>query len=457
MEHNALPDWILRKMKPQQETVGLNAEKSKTLLGFLKALIFSSALLQISVFVSGVLIARTLGPEGRGIYGEILLYAQGFFTLTCLSLSDGAIYTVPEVKLNHRRFLPSLLTAFFLLGLLLAFSIFGFHFLRIIDENFRWVLAIIAITWCCYAVEISFIALEKVRMNFKWVAIVQSGAPVLFSIFVLYIYVQDLDVSPYEVVFLFLLAKLVFVLICMVRRWSYLFGGLNTDFMRQSLARGGVLHIALVVSTLVTMGDRFILSVVGSDQLLGYYFVAYSVAGVGVGIISAVVMNLVFPALVAADANDRKKEVAFFLKFTSILSFFPVPPLLLCLPLITPVVYGQAFQASADMLVWLIPAFALNPLKLVIGEVLRSSSRIWQIFSINVVYVSSFSMLFLFNMEGMSLEFFIFSIGASNLMTIFAGLYFLKRNGDLDTLRDLLPSLVDFYEIYLMSRSIFRR
>ena len=406
----------------------------------------SSVAVALLTFVSGVLIARALGPEARADYGTVLLIGQTVATLGCLSFFDGAIVRLRAEPGLLGSALPSMLFAGLAISGISAGAAFVVLSLGGIGPEGMTparVLTIAALIildtmlWQCFS------AAERSRMDFFLVNLSRVLSPAAFSLLVAVAWiVQGGDLSAWLVLLLFLLSRLPVLVVWSLRYARQIVGPLSWSFLCDTGRIGLKLHMAIAVGAIAGQLDRLIAIGAWPKELLGQYFVAFSAVGAGYGVITTAINTVLFPYLAGMAAAERQERVHLILRLTVLISGATVLAGLCILPFAIPLLYGADYLAATPMAMGLLGALAVVPIRAVVLEAGRSLGKGRP--SVEMALVSIAVMMGLYGLTGFTTPTqLIVSLGLANLLSMLAGARHLVRDGVIRPGGHLLPGIAD--------------
>lgn len=411
----------------------------------------SSIGVALLTFVSGVLIARALGPEARADYGTVLLIGQTAGAVGCLSFFDGAIVRLRAEPPQLGSVLPSMLFAGLVITCISAGAAFVFLSLGGIaleemtsDQLLTIVVLFILDTMLCQC----FSAAERSRMNFFLVNLSRVLSPAAFSLLVALAWLaKGGDLSAWLVLLLFLLSRLPVLVVWSLRYARQLFGPLSWSFLVGTGRIGLKLHLAFAFGAIAGQVDRLIAIAAWPKEMLGQYFVAFSAVGAGYGVITTAIYTVLFPYLAGMEAEARQERVHLILRLTGLISAATVLGGLCILPFAIPFLYGAEYLAATPMALGLLAALGMLPLRAVVLEAGRSLGKGMP--SVEMAVVSIVVMLGLYGVTGFANPAqLIVSLALANLLSLLAGARHLVRDGVIRPGRHLLPGMADVRQLF---------
>ena len=163
-----------------------SAKSSSVAVSFLGTSL-SSILVAFLTFVSGVLIARALGPEARAEYGTVLLMGQTIATLGSLSFFDGAIVRLREDPSLLRGALPAMALTALLIGvgsIVVTVAVLSGLDNGLIEVSTRQTLLICSLLILFTLSSQCFSAAERSQMDFFLVNLSRVTGPAIFSLLI---------------------------------------------------------------------------------------------------------------------------------------------------------------------------------------------------------------------------------------------------------------------------------
>tara|TARA_R110002126_G_scaffold155833_1_gene302909 strand:- start:12137 stop:13510 length:1374 start_codon:yes stop_codon:yes gene_type:complete len=406
----------------------------------------SSVAVLVFTFISGVLVARVLGPDARGEYGTILLVAQTAAGIGALSFFDAAI-------LIGRRDQKGLSDRLSTLALV-AFAITVFSSLawsatlRWIKLDFEYISPNFAICFAALIIGANattqlFSAADRSNMRFSGLNFARVSAPATFSFAIILAWlVLDQDLNLNLVLGLFILSKLPSMALWLFRYRNNFRDRVSWSFIQESLMIGLRLHLAFVLTMLAAQLDRMFAVGVWPLDLLGYYFVAFSAVGAGYGVLTASLTTVLFPYLVGIRSEERSDRISQALRLSFFLVILTVLSGALLLPHLVPLLYGAEFSQAVELSIGLLFALAPSPIRIIVLEAGRSLGVGRP--SADMALASFAVMLAGFMATGYTTPTaLILFFGLSNVASTLAGARHLLINGDIRLDRSLLPGRGD--------------
>ncbi|MEU7458711.1 lipopolysaccharide biosynthesis protein [Streptosporangium roseum] len=316
---------------------------------------------------TGVLIARALQPESRGVYAVVTTAALIAMTLGQLSLDRSQIALWPDA--SQRRFLMGNgLLLGLLLGVVSASATFAVTALFVPQATpYLLVIAMLTVPF-----GISW-------TNLQGILLLQSRTRLVNGAWVLTGLVQFLPILGFAVAGSLTVTSVIvcwaastvapFILFLYVLRRSALGG--DAALARRQLALSGRYHIGRVAFYLHMTADVLLLNTLASPSEVGLYTVAVSILSLA-QVPTEAVRQVCLPGQVVENDRDAGDTTARALRFNLMFSAIVIIALVVTAPVLVPLVYGSAYAGSvAPLFALAAGALALAPLRVVEQYLIR--------------------------------------------------------------------------------------
>jgi O-antigen/teichoic acid export membrane protein len=412
---------------------------------------FASSLSLFAIgFGSSVLVARLLGPVGRGELAAIQLWSSFFATLALVGLPEAIVFfTGQEPERSGQHFLNSAVLAFglgfplILLGYLLFPLLLSAQRFEVITIT-RWFTPALFLLFLFSVLPLS--ALRGLKKFHLWNLL--RPLPTLgWLLVVLLLYLLETP-SLNHLLGGMLLSHLfigTFVLVLIYRSLSPPF---TVDFhsWKKLLGFGLPSVLGLLPTYLVQYGrvSQLFVTAFLEPAYLGYLAVAIGWSNL-VGIVPQSLGQLIFPRLASLqELSEQQNEISRAFGLTVVLTGLGILSLGILSPFLLPLIYGKNFSPAVyPALILLLSALPLGFRK-VSGDVLRGLNRpqiaMWiEFLNLALTLGSLFALIPLLGFLGVP-----FSLLLSESITMLVLLLVLHKITKLGFLRLLLPSLHDF-------------
>jgi O-antigen/teichoic acid export membrane protein len=313
--------------------------------------LFTSASIQALSLLTGVILARTFGPHGRGALTAILLWPIILAAVGSLGVSDSITFhasrrTAPVGTLFGTAALLALGQSTLLIGIgLVVIPLvlrpygtnalhLGLIFLAVIPLN-------LATLYCMAIVN----GLQKYR-RFQ---IVRVLVVVLIAGGLVGLWVMDaLTLSAAVIVYLAANSVAAFVAVGLVTHGTELRLGVSLKLARKLLGYGIKSHTSNVAGLLNMQLDQLVISIFLAPARLGLYVIAVTMSSV-TNLIGVSVSFVALPAIAHLKrAEERLVAAKRYISGTFVLSAFSTVPVLLFTPQLIKFFFGAEFVAATD-------------------------------------------------------------------------------------------------------------
>ena len=343
------------------ETVGSDglAPPGLGFLGHVNLVFLTFVANAVLTFGVAVLVARALGPEGRGIYALFLLSASITQAVLSLGLGVSAVYYLGKRTYSLSRIVANsqqvTLASAVVSGLLvlLAWPIVGD---ALLDRGAPyWVFAFAVPLFLSYALLTTILqgASRFLAMN----AVIVAQPLVLLALLAAGVALGDVDTTA---ALLFwcgaTLAGVLLALVLLGRRSLRLQELLRPDWpsLRQQVRFGVQGQIGNLMQLLNYRLDQFIVLLFVSTAGVGIYAVSVTLSQ-SIWFVSNAVAAVLLPRLMAADEADAARTTPLVCRNTLLVSALAALGLGAVSPWLVEGLFGGDFRGSLTPLLWLLP------------------------------------------------------------------------------------------------------
>jgi O-antigen/teichoic acid export membrane protein len=343
-------------------------------------------------FVTGIIVARLLGVEGRGDFGEIQYWAGLVTALGTLSVFEAAVFHARDGGHDAARHLSALL----LLGLVLAaaatlvFVVAHQSGLLRINHGATVHVTLFMLAFVGFSfVNQAFVATERARMNFGLLVLERLVTPIAYT--ALLIAVFALGIHDIDTILAALAASM--LPLTLVRIWKFRAAlRLPPDMAaaREVLKVGLRFHGATVLKTVSAQIDRAVIVTLWPSAMVGLYFVAYSAAGAGYAFVVQAASMILMPAFAGLTPEHRLARLSRTIRLTILLSAGIAVVMAAVSPWLIPLAFGRDFAEAGRYAQYLAVALSLLPLATVVDSANRSAGRGRPGLEMSAAYLAAF-------------------------------------------------------------------
>lgn len=311
-------------------------------------------------FISGIILARLLGPEGKGIFSSILVYPSIIVSFLSLGIRQSAVYYIGSNKYSDSNIIgvtSLLLMGSSLLGLFIASIIFFY----INNPNFTCILTLFALSTIPANLTINYftgIFIGKKQIK-KFNQIMSSTPLINFTMIILLVYLGGFHVEGAalaNVVGKVVIA--VYALYLIHKNFSFKICFMP-NLAKKMLSLGAIYALSLFILNLNYQIDIVILERLSNAAEIGQYTI-------GVGLsqllwqLPAALGVVIFSY--SSSAKDNKEFSRTIAKMVRIIFPFVLAgsvTLYYISDYIIPIFYGEEFIPSIKMLKILLPGIVI--------------------------------------------------------------------------------------------------
>ncbi|MBL4811870.1 MAG: oligosaccharide flippase family protein [Rhodobacteraceae bacterium] len=410
---------------------------------------FSSGLIVIVTLLTGIVLAPALGPEGRGDYGSLQFLAQFGITIFSFSFFDALVIRLRARGDIGRKAMSLMLIIVLALfaGVMLVF--FGGAKTGLLEAgrlNIEMPFLCLTLLIGVGMLNHGFVAIETSSLEFRRINLERVASPTLFLVSIVVMAALG-EATPFRAVLAFFVTKLPVAVLRLVDFRRTIFGPINPALAAEVSRLGPKLHLSVAALALASQADRLIIVCLWPADWVGFYFVAFTAAGVGLTLVVQAINLTLLPTLsgLAIAEQSSKVERLFRLGLTSGLCV--ALAMWVLAPVLVPLVYGQDFAPAAGFVRGLLFSMLLMPVLSIVNIANKARERSWPGIEMALVSVSVFAVGYA--LSGYTQPWTLFTAMAlANIASLLAGLRHLVRAGVVTSVGKLVPEWADF--VFLM-------
>ena len=336
--------------------------------------LFTNGVILGAGLVGGVLSARFLGVEERGLLAAVIYWPHFIAGIAAMGLNEGIVIRTAKSGMTE-----TLRATTFTISIALAVpvGILGFLLMPLLLGESRqayvtfsqiYLLAFLPITFLAQ----NFLAIDQGELKFSRFNGQRVVQAVAYPILLLVLWVAGiLTVEHAAIAVIFGTA-----IVALLRVWharSSLTTRPSQHEAKQLLWLSFPLHVVNVVKSLSMQVDKMALLFFSNDTELGLYIASITAAGAFVSILVQTYINIMLPtaAQVGAERDHIQDLIVPLRRLVGIIVFstallVPIMPYLIIL------VFGTEFEAAGPYAQILLPAFAFVGIKKALVYLLRS-------------------------------------------------------------------------------------
>jgi O-antigen/teichoic acid export membrane protein len=335
--------------------------------------ILISALIQVTNLGTGILLARGLGPTGRGILTAALLYGPLFAYIGGLGVAEAVVYRSGRAgKSKSPALVTALCVAAFqsvilvLLGWIAVPALLRGSSHPALSGALAYLAIIPLVFLSQYPLAVLQGRLRIAKFNF-----IRLMVQLIYAAALLLLWRTGMMRVPL-VLWASLLSAAMACIVALAWAAPFSTGTASFGEARELLRYGLRTQAGNLASILVAWLDLLVLAAVVSPRDLGVYAVATSAATTA-SIIPAAASLVLFPTFANRSPEAAPRALARFLTWGLSGALLLGPLLLLLVPLAIRPVYGSAFSAAIPLCIVLIPAYLLRGSNQMLVAILQGS------------------------------------------------------------------------------------
>lgn len=332
----------------------------------------TSLFIQVITVASGVILARALGPEGRGALALAMLWPTLVAGLGLLGISDAVVYRAARENERPSAALSNALPLAIIQSLLL--SVAGWLLIRIALHG-KPTVAADADFYLWYIplnlLGIYAIAYLQGRMAMSYFNLFRASVHVAYTVLLALLWVSN-HVNVRTALAASLLSNLITVGLCAASlvRAGVVALRVSVSELRSLITLGLQLNLGNLASVFASRIDIVMLSFLVTPSALGDYVVATTVGALPFLLPSAVSLIL-YPLFARQQREKAGRAFSRFMLLAILLTLAGIPVVLMISPLVVKVFFGSAFSPAIVIGQILSVASLLRGMNTMLGSVLR--------------------------------------------------------------------------------------
>jgi len=413
----------------------------KTTRGIYLNTFATSLFIQICTVFQGVLLARLLGPNGRGEFASVILWPSVFAGIGILGINM-AIARFAGQGISSGRLVKTAIKAAVFTGVLSAI-VCGILLPVLLPEDKHHLLPAAYLFLLFIPVNhlgMNLQGIDHGAGNFNWLNITRALIYPVFFLGVLICWV--LADKVFWVVVCLLIANGSVVLLRLFAKRKDLRNELPDVGYIKLIKESFPYITASLISILYMQMDKALLVWLLAPEDIGWYVAAFAASG-SINVLNGALGIVQFSAAAQSKPRYGFVDLASVLRRGGIVSIMGGSVLAIMLPFLIPLVYGAAFQPATAMAFILLPGLILAGLGEIVNQALRGQGQplagvLSKLVGLIVMGIAGIYLSGFMGGRGIALG---YVLGES---TAFVGLFVVAISYYRDaSWKDLLPSIVD--------------
>ncbi|MGE0715831.1 MAG: lipopolysaccharide biosynthesis protein [Alphaproteobacteria bacterium] len=335
----------------------------------------TTAAVQLLGLVNAVLLARLLGPDGRGEIALVVLYPLLLHGLAGLAIADGIVYRAATGAAAPPRLAPSV--AVLAIGLGTAAAVAGWLLVPWLhaqhDDEVRWSAGVYMAMLPAGLLALHLGAVFQGRLEYgPWNAIRLTTTAATVGCVLLLAAMGAAQVATVTVAYLAGFTVSAVLAIMLARRRGWLAGRPERGEAVAVLGFAAPLQLGVIVQIAAERLDQLFISWLLTPVDLGLYVAAMAIAAIPA--IPAVTLgNVAYPRIAAVA--DRGPVVERYLRLSVALAALVAGALMLVGGRLVEALYGPEFAPAAPILAWYAVGAVAMAARVVLAQAVKAAGR----------------------------------------------------------------------------------
>lgn len=362
---------IRRRLFPWPLTIGIS---HRAWLGTIAA----NGVFLFAGSVSGIITARVLRAEGRGVLTALLLWPQILVSIASLSINEAVVQQLGNPPKSRESCKATALCITIILSAITFLILVPFVLYSSFAGNSRWSEAGKLYILISVPVTLVFQTLNGVDQgeeNFRRYNLYRTLAPCLYMLCLSILAITNLlDVGT--ALGANLLGTLVTTALRVLRAPAFSLRLATFSDLRAQLRYAASFHGTTLLIAASTQIDRIVVAWALPYAEIGHYAVAYTIASSGITLVSLAFQALVFPGMARRlTPESRRAYVIKSTRYACLGLVLSAIPLMLLLPWLVPALFGQEFRPASSVAEFLVIAFVATGVRQVQMRMLRGAGE----------------------------------------------------------------------------------
>jgi enterobacterial common antigen flippase len=319
----------------------------------------TNVLIVAAGIVTGVLAARVLLPEGRGLLAAVLFWPQLIAGIGIFSLNEAITLRVAQGRLREESFLSSAMTLLFVFAAVAV--VVGYFALPSLlgPERSEW--AQTAQVYLALFVPLNFVALvllsiDQAQLRFTAFNALRLVVPAIYLVVLVVLWIAG-QLSVESAIWANLAATLLATMIRLSMASDLRMHTPSLSEIKSLLTCAAAFQSTTLVAALTMQMDQaFVISFLANEQV-GLYAVALTVAASGLSMIGLAFHSLLFPHIATrTNLEEKKALLGKGIRYSMLASCLAGMVLAVLSPWLITGLFGASFGAATEIAVFLLAA-----------------------------------------------------------------------------------------------------
>lgn len=317
----------------------------------------SKIFLLIIEFSIGILVARLLGPEGKGIVTTALVIPGIVLSFTDLGLRQATTYFLGKKIYDDQQIISTVTFSIIFTSILGIACTLVVYIISGLPSRYGWPVILIPLGMIPTSLALSFTnGILMAKRDIKIVSVLNVIPNVIYVVWILFLLI--FHGMRVELVLLGYVGSKVIAavyILSFIRKYGSLKPVYLKDILCNMLKKGVIFAVALFVISLNYSVDIIILEKLTNSTQVGIYSIGVSIANMIWLVPNAIHMVNFSYSANASDSMEYAKKTAFLLKLVIWASVIPLMVLFFLSPYVIPWIYGAGYTTSGLVVQAILP------------------------------------------------------------------------------------------------------
>ena len=353
------------------------------------AITFSSQILTFILgFVTSIILARTLGPKGKGIYALTILIPTVMFRLGSLGIEEANVYFMGSKKYKIEDIVSNSLLSSIVLGSILLLLFFSIYHLSIfqnflksnqLNNIYLWIV-VLAIPFVLFSGFLEKILVGKEEIIiFNKINILRTISELMLIIILLLIFKQGIlgAIIAYLLTSIFV----TLLVISFIKKYTKISFSYNRKLLKDTINYGIKAYFSNLFTFLNYRLDMFLVAIFLGPIEVGYYSMAVGIVE-KIWMLPGAIATVLLPRISSIENTEADKLTPRVARHTSfIVLIVSLILAVLAKPLIG-ILFGDVFLPSVNPLLILLPGIiALSYPKILCADLAGRGKPIYSLYA----------------------------------------------------------------------------
>ncbi|OIO34864.1 MAG: hypothetical protein AUJ70_00145 [Candidatus Omnitrophica bacterium CG1_02_40_15] len=313
--------------------------------------IFTNLAILVIGLIPSIIIARVLGPEGKGIYALSTVFVNFLMVFASLGICSAVNYYVahkdfPLPEIFGNTLVITLVVSLFSMAAGAVFIVlFSGKTISGVPTSYLY-LSLFLVPFCLIILNLGhiFIGLQKIK-QYNSIMIIKNSLDLLFIFVLLYIFKFGITGAIVSHIFSVLISSFI-VFVLLSRLIGKISVRLHIDFIKKISAYGAKAYLNGIINIFSYKADIFLVNFFLNPMQVGFYASAAVLAG-QLWIVSNAASMALFPSITGeTDEHKRRRFTPFVCRASLLITFIMVLFFYFLSGWLIPFIYSSVFSPT---------------------------------------------------------------------------------------------------------------